>query len=107
MKKLLILFGAITLIVACGSSKETVSKTVEKVIPMDVTEFAATITEAELKEMLYTYASDEFQGRETGDQLLVFYDIVSLREVYVWLTNFISKCPSLSKSNRGFKTEET
>ena len=67
MKKLLILFGVITLIVACGSSKETVSKTVEKVAPMDVTEFAATITEAELKEMLYMYASDEFQGRETGE----------------------------------------
>lgn len=67
MKKLLILFGVITLIVACGSSKETASKTVEKATPMDVTEFAATITEAELKDMLYVYASDEFQGRETGE----------------------------------------
>ena len=28
--------------------------------------FAKTITEAELKEHLYTYASDEFEGRETG-----------------------------------------
>lgn len=29
--------------------------------------FAKTITEAELKEHLYTYASDEFEGRETGE----------------------------------------
>lgn len=29
--------------------------------------FAKTITEAELKDHLYTYASDEFEGRETGE----------------------------------------
>ena len=29
--------------------------------------FAKTITEAELKEHLYTYASDEFEGRNTGE----------------------------------------
>jgi len=29
--------------------------------------FAKTITEGELKEHLYTYASDEFEGRETGE----------------------------------------
>lgn len=34
----------------------------------DPTEFANTITEEELKEMLYTYASDEFEGRNTGDK---------------------------------------
>lgn len=30
--------------------------------------YADTITQAELKEMLYTYASDEFEGRETGEE---------------------------------------
>jgi Zn-dependent M28 family amino/carboxypeptidase len=33
---------------------------------MDVTDFAASITAKELKENLYVYASDYFQGRETG-----------------------------------------
>ena len=28
--------------------------------------FASSITAEELKEKLYTYASDEFEGRETG-----------------------------------------
>ena len=28
--------------------------------------FAKTITEKDLKDHLYTYASDEFQGRDTG-----------------------------------------
>lgn len=34
--------------------------------PADVNEYANTITSDELKEKLYTYASDEFEGRETG-----------------------------------------
>jgi len=29
--------------------------------------FAKTITQSELKDHLYTYASDEFEGRETGE----------------------------------------
>lgn len=33
---------------------------------MDVTDFAASITAKELKENLYVYASDYFQGRKTG-----------------------------------------
>lgn len=33
---------------------------------MDVTDFAASMTAKELKENLYVYASDYFQGRETG-----------------------------------------
>lgn len=51
----------------CNSSQKAVSEvkkqTVEKA---DVVTFASTITEEELKEHLYTYASDEFEGRETG-----------------------------------------
>ena len=30
--------------------------------------FAKTITEKDLKDHLYTYASDEFQGRDTGSE---------------------------------------
>lgn len=34
---------------------------------VDPKPFAKTITAEEAKEMLYTYASDEFEGRETGE----------------------------------------
>ncbi|MEO0572014.1 MAG: M28 family peptidase [Bacteroidota bacterium] len=65
MKKLLLLITAI--IFSCNSSQKTV---VEVARPLesdtDPVAFASTITEEELKEHLYTYASDEFQGRETG-----------------------------------------
>lgn len=67
MKKSLFILGVTTLLIACGSSKESAQKTVVKTTPIDVTEFAQTITSAELKDMLYTYASDEFQGRNTGE----------------------------------------
>ena len=49
---------------ACNSSQKTVSEAAK---PMaDPVPYAETITEADLKEHLYTYASDEFEGRETG-----------------------------------------
>ena len=67
MKKSIFILGISALFLACGPSKDNVQKTVAKAAPMDVTEFAKTITSAELKEMLYTYASDEFQGRNTGE----------------------------------------
>ncbi len=59
----------IALAMACNSSQKTVGeKAVESVKPMvGPTEYAETITEAELKEHLYTYASDEYEGRETGE----------------------------------------
>ena len=45
--------------VACGTQKN-----VENANPM---EYAETITASELKEHLYTFASDEFEGRNTGE----------------------------------------
>ncbi|MCL6296068.1 M28 family metallopeptidase [Jejuia spongiicola] len=60
MKKLSFLFCAIILITSCRSSQNKNAK-------KDVTDYAKTITESELKEMLYTYASDEFEGRRTGE----------------------------------------
>jgi hypothetical protein len=64
MKKLILFFGIIITLHSCGSSKN--SNVIQVKAPANVTEFASTITSAELKEMLYTYASDEFEGRETG-----------------------------------------
>ncbi|MBT8184279.1 MAG: M28 family peptidase [Eudoraea sp.] len=69
MKKVLLLVLGLSL--ACNSSQKTVSppegansQAVQQIAGAE--EFANTITEAELKEHLFTYASDEFEGRETG-----------------------------------------
>ena len=56
MKKSLLLLGISLIALSCNTeaTKE------------DVVNYASSITEAELKEHLYTYASDEFEGRDTG-----------------------------------------
>ncbi len=48
---------------SCGSSKKTATVLQTGDIPSI---YANTIKEAELKEHLYVYASDEFEGRDTG-----------------------------------------
>jgi hypothetical protein len=63
MKK--ILLASLTLVMACNATqKQSAVSGVESV--QGPSSFAASITENELKEHLYTYASDEFEGRETG-----------------------------------------
>lgn len=57
MKKHLLLAG---LLVAAFSCQKEATKE-------DIVKYGETITEAELKEHLYIYASDEFEGRNTGD----------------------------------------
>lgn len=65
MKKTL--FALTMLVFACNSSQKTVKKVADQVAEKaDPKEYAATITEEELKEHLVIYASDEFEGRETG-----------------------------------------
>lgn len=66
MKKILLIAGIAIGILSCGSSQQKTSKIVD-FKTVDPTQFGNTITSAELKEMLYTYASDEFEGRETGE----------------------------------------
>ena len=66
MKKALLFLGVIILIYSCGTSKNNDSTLSKVDASVNVTQFANTITSAELKDMLYTYASDEFEGRETG-----------------------------------------
>ncbi len=68
MKKILLVFAVALFISGCKSynKNETASKpTVMK--PANPSDYANTITAEELKEMLYTYASDEFEGRMTGE----------------------------------------
>lgn len=73
-----ILFAALCLsLIACKESKKTISEP-SKPEFIDLTalegdgdkmlsKYMKTITEAELKEMLYVYASDEMEGRNTGE----------------------------------------
>ncbi|WP_300025284.1 M28 family peptidase [uncultured Maribacter sp.] len=65
MKKTLFLLVATA--ISCNSSQKTVNdvSTEASKTASEIT-FAKSITETELKEHLYIYASDEFEGRETG-----------------------------------------
>lgn len=63
MKKLLLLFCATLFITSCSSSQNK-KQSKENA---DVTDYAKNITSSELKGMLFTYASDDFEGRETGE----------------------------------------
>ncbi|MBQ0769488.1 MAG: M28 family peptidase, partial [Bizionia sp.] len=64
MKNALYLVALSLLFSSCGSTTQSTTKTTQKIADPSV--YANTITEAELKTMLYTYASDEFEGRDTG-----------------------------------------
>ena len=62
MKKIVFLLSFLSL-QSCNSQNKTL--TIEKEI--DISKYAVTITSEALKEALYTYASDEFEGRDTGE----------------------------------------
>jgi hypothetical protein len=64
MKKILYVASALAF-VACGSGKN-VSKGNDANVDQ-AAKYAATITSKELSDHLYIYASDEFEGRETGE----------------------------------------
>ena len=70
MKKIVLIFCVSSLILSCGISSKTniPSDKVSKSKMADPSEYASTITSEELKTMLYKYASDEFEGRETGEK---------------------------------------
>ena len=54
------------LLLSCNGTQKTVSETSQPIKEVNPVTYAETITQDELKEHLYTYASDEFEGRETG-----------------------------------------
>lgn len=68
MKKFLFVLSISALIWSCGPSANTntVTQEVKVAVPADPMKFAETITEDELRAELTIYASDEFEGRETG-----------------------------------------
>jgi len=62
-----ILLCSLALAMSCNTSQKTVTETTKVTSQVaSSTTYAETITEAELKEHLYTYASDDYEGRETG-----------------------------------------
>lgn len=63
MKKLLL--GFLVLFLACNATQKQSSQH-QAASPAGPVEYASGITADELKDHLYTYASDEFEGRETG-----------------------------------------
>ncbi len=65
MKRSLFSLLILSLLVGCARNE---SKVAVEVSDADAVELAASITEAELKEHLFIYASDEFEGRETGTE---------------------------------------
>lgn len=71
MKKIVVVFS-ITLLYACGSSNNSpkVNKSNDsssKRSKADASIYAESITSEELKEYLYTFSGDEFEGRDTGE----------------------------------------
>ena len=66
MKNIFILVSTLFCL-SCGTPKESSTVKEAKTTPIDIIEFGSTITQDELKDMLYVYASDAFEGRETGE----------------------------------------
>ncbi len=66
MKKFFSLLFLVSLLYSCSGTKSaTVTQPAEA--KKTVSDYAGTITETELKDDLYIYASDEFEGRDTGE----------------------------------------
>ncbi len=63
MKNSILVLGIATTLFACGGSQGAKGKKKSA----DPTEYATTITADELKDLLYTFASDDFEGRATGE----------------------------------------
>lgn len=70
MKKVLFIFCISAMAFSCGTSSKSAVPAVKapEIVNSSPEEFASTITADELKTMLYKYASDEFEGRETGEK---------------------------------------
>ncbi|MEW4924550.1 M28 family metallopeptidase [Algibacter sp. 2305UL17-15] len=63
MKKTTLMLSLLYIVLGCSSISQ--NKKSQKTANPD--DYAKTITSKELKELLFTYASDDFEGRETGE----------------------------------------
>ncbi|WP_411895515.1 M28 family peptidase [Winogradskyella sp. A2] len=68
MKKLILLWCVSLIITSCGTSTKSTAPVSKSKNDLSPVKYASTITSEELKDMLFTYASDEFEGRETGEK---------------------------------------
>jgi hypothetical protein len=71
MKNLAFLIAISGILMSCGSSSNQMNTTDDNYktqVTTNPVDYASTITADELKTMLYTYASDEFEGRDTGEK---------------------------------------
>ncbi|OUR90883.1 peptidase [Flavobacteriales bacterium 34_180_T64] len=66
MKNYILIVSILSCFVSCKSSHQNESENATKTTASPL-EYGNTITSSELKDLLYTYASDEFEGRETGE----------------------------------------
>lgn len=65
--KYLYLFLSAAVLLSCGSSNQTANLKTDTISYDEaVSTYAQTITAKELSDLLYVYASDEFEGRDTG-----------------------------------------
>ncbi|WP_340201818.1 M28 family metallopeptidase [Ascidiimonas sp. W6] len=64
MKRILLITAGILL--SCNTTQQTANNESLKKADYNPSPYASTISQEDLKEMLYVYASDSFQGRETG-----------------------------------------
>ncbi|MCD9610446.1 M28 family metallopeptidase [Tenacibaculum maritimum] len=113
MKKILYIASALAF-VACGSSKEVLNET-----PKDTDyakKYAETITAKDLGKHLFVYASDEFEGRDTGSpgqKKAVAYlkDFYSSQEIPSPLgkNTYFQKVPAafLSNNQRGIPLKDS
>ncbi len=67
MKKSLFIACIALSIFGCSSTQQKVTQ-METGVSIDPTVYGNTITSGELKDLLYTFASDEFEGRDTGSK---------------------------------------
>ncbi|APY09482.1 peptidase [Winogradskyella sp. J14-2] len=70
MKKIILPLIGVLLTTNCATtSKDNISSIqINEAKVVDPSQYASTITKEELKDMLYKYASDAFEGRETGEK---------------------------------------
>ena len=61
MKKI-VLFASVLSFIACGSSKNAIDENIDQAV-----KYASKITAKDLGAHLFTYASDDFEGRNTGE----------------------------------------
>ena len=65
MKKSISILCLMVILTTCKGGKTNNTKSS---VPANPADYAKTITQEELKTLLYKYASDEFEGRNTGEK---------------------------------------